>query len=92
MTGRAGTEVATLAGGCFWCLEAVFKEVDGVEDVVSGYTGGTTINPTYQEVCTSKDRPRRGGPGDLQSRQDFLSGNPADLLLSPRPDDVEPAG
>jgi peptide-methionine (S)-S-oxide reductase len=52
MTGGAGTEVATLAGGCFWCLEAVFREVDGVEDVTSGYTGGTTINPTYQEVCT----------------------------------------
>jgi peptide-methionine (S)-S-oxide reductase len=51
MSQRAGTEVATLAGGCFWCLEAVFKEVDGVEDVVSGYTGGTTVNPTYQEVC-----------------------------------------
>ena len=54
MTERAGTEVATLAGGCFWCLEAIFGEVDGVEDVVSGYTGGTTIAPTYQEVCTNK--------------------------------------
>ncbi len=52
MTGGAETEVATLAGGCFWCLEAIFEEVDGVEDVTSGYTGGTTINPTYQEVCT----------------------------------------
>ena len=45
-------EVATLAGGCFWCIEAVFLEVDGVENVVSGYTGGTTVNPTYQQVCT----------------------------------------
>ncbi|MDY6893127.1 MAG: peptide-methionine (S)-S-oxide reductase, partial [Chloroflexota bacterium] len=45
-------EVATLAGGCFWCLEAVFREVDGIESVVSGYTGGTTVNPTYQQVCT----------------------------------------
>jgi peptide-methionine (S)-S-oxide reductase len=52
MTERAVAEVATLAGGCFWCLEAVFSEVDGVEHVTSGYTGGTTINPTYQEVCT----------------------------------------
>jgi peptide-methionine (S)-S-oxide reductase len=52
MTERAATEGATLAGGCFWCLEAIFEEVDGVEDVTSGYTGGTTINPTYQEVCT----------------------------------------
>jgi peptide-methionine (S)-S-oxide reductase len=52
MTEGAGTEIATLAGGCFWCLEAVFKEVDGVEEVTSGYTGGTTVNPTYQAVCT----------------------------------------
>jgi peptide-methionine (S)-S-oxide reductase len=52
MTERAITETATLAGGCFWCLEAVFREVDGVENVTSGYTGGTTINPIYQEVCT----------------------------------------
>jgi peptide-methionine (S)-S-oxide reductase len=53
MTERPVTEVATLAGGCFWCLEAIFKEVDGVEDVTPGYTGGTTVNPTYQEVCTN---------------------------------------
>jgi peptide-methionine (S)-S-oxide reductase len=52
MTESAAAEIATLAGGCFWCLEAIFKEVDGVEEVTSGYTGGTTINPTYQEVCT----------------------------------------
>src|SRR5262245_9628109 len=44
-------EVATLAGGCFWCLEAVFDELAGVEKVESGYSGGHTINPTYQEVC-----------------------------------------
>lgn len=45
-------EVATLAGGCFWCLEAVFDQLKGVEDVVSGYTGGTTPNPSYKAVCT----------------------------------------
>jgi peptide-methionine (S)-S-oxide reductase len=43
-------ETATLAGGCFWCIEAVFQEINGVENVVSGYTGGTTVNPTYQQV------------------------------------------
>jgi len=47
-------EVATLAGGCFWCIEGVFREVNGVENVVSGYTGGTTVNPTYEQVCTGK--------------------------------------
>lgn len=46
-----GLEVATLGGGCFWCIEAVFDELQGVSKVVSGYTGGATKNPTYKEVC-----------------------------------------
>jgi peptide-methionine (S)-S-oxide reductase len=50
----ASLEVATLAGGCFWCLEAVFREVDGVENVVSGYTDGATVSPTYEQVCSGK--------------------------------------
>ena len=45
-------EVATLAGGCFWCLEAVYDELKGVESVVSGYAGGSRPNPTYEQVCT----------------------------------------
>jgi len=45
-------EVATLAGGCFWCLEAVYERLRGVERVVSGYTGGELANPSYQQVCT----------------------------------------
>lgn len=44
-------ETATLAGGCFWCLEAVYDQVSGVKDVVSGYTGGHVPNPTYRRVC-----------------------------------------
>jgi peptide-methionine (S)-S-oxide reductase len=48
------TEVATLAGGCFWCLEAVFAELKGVEKVVSGYTGGKVANPSYHEVCAGR--------------------------------------
>lgn len=44
-------EIATLAGGCFWCLEAVYDELRGVESVQSGYTGGHSLNPTYDEVC-----------------------------------------
>ncbi len=43
-------EIATLGGGCFWCLEAVFEETRGVIDVISGYAGGTTPNPTYEQV------------------------------------------
>ena len=44
-------QTATLAGGCFWCLEAVFDEVKGVEGVESGYAGGKVANPSYREVC-----------------------------------------
>jgi methionine-S-sulfoxide reductase len=40
-----------VGGGCFWCLEAVFEKLDGVEDVINGYAGGTSQNPTYEEVC-----------------------------------------
>ena len=47
----AGKEVAPLGGGCFWCLEAVFDGLQGVESVESGYTGGRIANPTYQQVC-----------------------------------------
>ncbi|OGD87533.1 peptide-methionine (S)-S-oxide reductase [Candidatus Curtissbacteria bacterium RIFCSPLOWO2_02_FULL_40_13b] len=44
-------ETATLAGGCFWCTEAIFKRLKGVTSVVSGYTGGNVENPSYEEVC-----------------------------------------
>jgi peptide-methionine (S)-S-oxide reductase len=44
-------EIAVLAGGCFWCTEAVFLDVAGVKSVESGYTGGQTVNPTYKQVC-----------------------------------------
>jgi peptide-methionine (S)-S-oxide reductase len=44
-------EVATFAGGCFWCTEAVFLELEGVNSVISGYIGGKTIDPTYKEIC-----------------------------------------
>ncbi len=47
-----GKQVATLGGGCFWCTEAVFDELKGVERVESGYAGGTVPNPTYRQVCT----------------------------------------
>jgi peptide-methionine (S)-S-oxide reductase len=44
-------QLATLAGGCLWCLEAVYLELNGVEKVVSGYAGGQKLNPTYEQVC-----------------------------------------
>lgn len=45
-------ELATLAGGCFWCLEAIFNELKGVKRVVSGYSGGISVHPTYKDVCS----------------------------------------
>src|SRR5262245_38509579 len=50
----ATTEIATLAGGCFWCLEAVFDDLKGVVSVESGYMGGRTANPTYEGVCSGE--------------------------------------
>jgi peptide-methionine (S)-S-oxide reductase len=63
-------ETATLAGGCFWCLEAVFLELNGVEKVVSGYSGGTVETPTYQEVTT-------GTTGHAEAVQIFF--NPKEI-------------
>jgi peptide-methionine (S)-S-oxide reductase len=56
------SETATLAGGCFWCLETVFKELNGVWRVVSGYTGGAVSNPSYEQVCS-------GGTGHAEAAQ-----------------------
>jgi peptide-methionine (S)-S-oxide reductase len=49
---NAQTEITTLGGGCFWCLEAVYDQIEGVLDVVSGYAGGHIPNPDYKSVCT----------------------------------------
>src|SRR5690606_29088249 len=49
--GTPGTAVATLGGGCFWCLEAVYDQLNGVIGVESGYSGGHVANPSYREVC-----------------------------------------
>ncbi len=54
MTTNQTTQKATLAGGCFWCTEAVFLEMDGVTSVKSGYIGGQTENPTYEAVCSGE--------------------------------------
>lgn len=54
MTAEVPTEIATLAGGCFWCIEAIFREVEGVKQAVSGYTGGTTADPAYHDVCSGQ--------------------------------------
>ena len=54
MNTKTNLETAILAGGCFWCTEAVFQRVAGVQTVISGYTGGTIKNPAYREICTGR--------------------------------------
>ena len=56
------TETATFGTGCFWCTEAIFKELEGVVSVMPGYSGGQTLNPTYKEVCS-------GGTGHAECTQ-----------------------
>jgi peptide-methionine (S)-S-oxide reductase len=51
---NSSLQMATLGGGCFWCLEAVYDDLRGVTDVISGYTGGHIPNPTYEQVCTKQ--------------------------------------
>lgn len=55
-------ELATFAGGCFWCMVSPFEELPGIHGIVSGYTGGRTVNPTYEEVCA-------GGTGHYEAVQ-----------------------
>lgn len=51
---KANLETITLGGGCYWCVEAVYENLDGVKSVVSGFSGGNVANPTYEEVCTGE--------------------------------------
>lgn len=54
MSDKYNLEKATFGSGCFWCTEAIFEKLNGVESVVSGYSGGTVVNPTYKEVTTGE--------------------------------------
>lgn len=69
----AQTEKATFAGGCFWCMEPPFEKLDGVAEVISGYTGGKKVNPTYEEVSY-------GGTGHLESVQ--IINDPSKITFS----------
>ncbi len=69
-------EIATLGGGCFWCLEAVYKDLRGVRSVMSGYAGGHVANPSYHAVCTGTT----GHAEVVQIRFDPAEVSYADLL------------
>ena len=81
-----GIEIAYFALGCFWGAERLFWELDGVYTTAVGYMNGTTPNPTYEEVCSGADRPRRGGPGRLRPGEDLLRRPAQGLLRGARPD------
>ena len=76
-------EIATLGGGCFWCLEAVYKDLRGVRSVMSGYAGGHVANPTYKAVCSGNNRPRRGGSGQIRPGGGLLRRHSARVLHHP---------
>ena len=74
-------EVATLAGGCFWCVEAIFVMVQGVKSVVSGYSGGDAINPTYEQVCSETTGHAEAVQLEFQA-QDISYGNILNIFFS----------
>ena len=85
-------ELATLAGGCFWCLEAVYVELRGVEKVVSGYAGGHVKNPTYREVCNGTTGHAEVVQVTFDPAVVSFARHSAHLLHHPRPDDAQPPG
>ncbi len=85
-------EIATLGGGCFWCVEAVYLQLDGIEKVVSGYAGGHTPNPTYQQIGTKKT----GHAEVIQITYDAdkwsFAGDFGNILAFPQSNHSEPTG
>ncbi len=89
---NSNLETATLAGGCFWCTEAVFDNVTGVEDVVSGYSGGHIENPTYQQVCRETTGHAEVVQIKFDPGRDFLQRSFGNIFRHARSDNFEPAG
>ena len=87
-----GKEVATLGGGCFWCLEAVFDDLAGVESVESGYMGGRNPEPSYEEVCGGDTGHAEVVRVTFDPAGDLVPRHPAGVLRDPRPDDAQPPG
>ena len=77
-----GKSFAILAGGCFWCTEAIYAEMQGVDKVESGYTGGHIKNPGYREICTGRTG-RASCPHHLRSGRGHLRGTLGGVLENP---------
>ena len=76
-------EIATLGGGCFWCLEAVYKDLRGVRGVMSGYAGGHVANPSYQAVCSGTTGHAEVVQVEIRSRRGLLRRSAARVLHHP---------
>ena len=88
---KAGSvEKATFGAGCFWCSEAVFLQLKGVKSVVSGYSGGHTKNPTYQQVCDGTTGHAEVIQVTYDPSGDHVPGTLGSVLANARPDDEEP--
>ena len=85
------TAVATFAGGCFWCMEPPYDFVKGVKRTTSGYTGGTTKNPTYEQVCTGKTGHAEAVEIEYDPAQVTLPATARRVLAQHRSDRQQPA-
>ncbi len=89
---RPGHEFATLGGGCFWCLEAVYEELVGVVDVESGYAGGQAAAPTYEQVCGGRTGHAEVVRIEFDPGAHRVPRDPRGVLRDPRSDAAQPAG
>ena len=85
-------EIADLGGGCFWCMEAVFDRLPGVISVTSGFAGGHTANPTYEQVCTETTGHAEVTQIEFDPGQNLLRETAGRFLAGARPDHAEPPG
>jgi peptide-methionine (S)-S-oxide reductase len=93
MTANNETKIAVFGGGCFWCTEAVFEELKGVVSVVPGYAGGTTENPTYEDVKTGETGYAEVIKIEYDRSKDHFIQRPSRCFFRyTRPDHIKPPG
>ena len=88
----ADVDTATFASGCFWCVEAVFQNLKGVKSVVSGYAGGSVVNPTYEQVCSGTTGHAEACQIIYDPKEISFPESAGSFLEDARPDHVKPTG